>query len=126
MKTVTLSIRERLLCDGLINGFKGSMALSAKLLEDIKNIAIFSDEKTKINYRVLLRDGSVLTAENPASEENPAAAAAWDDASGTDKEVELSDETHQYLVGEIKKKDEAGDIVIAEAPVFISLSGKLK
>ncbi len=114
MKTVSLNIKERLLAEGLINGFKGSMALSAKLIDDIKNIAIFAEEKEAIGFTLIKNDEGQVTS------------ATWNDEKSGEKSIELSEETFDYLAAEIKKKDDSGEISIVEAPIFISLSNKLK
>jgi hypothetical protein len=109
-KTLNLTIGERVKALAILDGFKGSLATLATLLEDVKNFAISEEEWTAANLvKTPQADGTVTWK--------------WDDTG--EKPIEAQAATITFLKDEIKKKSDANEITLADVSL-ISLDKKLQ
>lgn len=101
LKTVNLTLGERLGALKLLDQFKGGMAALRVILEDVKQFPITDEEwKTANLVKSPAGDGS----ENWK----------WDDLPVSNKEITVQPETAAYLTSAIKAKSDAGDISLAD------------
>lgn len=109
---LSLSISERLFCLTVLNAFKGNLEKLSVILEDIKKFPIIEEEwKNAEKKETKMPDGTIQWN--------------WNDEKGGEKEIEISVATADYLKGEIKRKDDAGEFTLADKNI-ISLKEKLK
>lgn len=109
-KTVSLTLGERLAAVRLFDLFKGSISVLSILLEEVKKFVINAEEWEKANL--------VKTPAGDGTE-----SWKWSEE-GTDKDIEVQPETVEYLLAEIKKKSDAGEITLADV-ALVSLEKKL-
>ena len=117
-KKVTLTIGERFALlkpqGGLLNEYKGTTDGLAFVLEDAKVLSITeADWKAANLVKTPIMEGDKQVGES----------LKWDDV-GSDKEVELSGYTVEWVLAQIKAKDDKGEITIADH-VLITLKQKL-
>lgn len=112
MKKLKLSIGERVAAIKIFDAFKGSLVVLSVLLEDVKLVAITDAEWKKADLV------KTKTQDGKSEQWN------WKEE-GNEKEVNLQKESVEYLLAEIKKKSDAGELTLADA-VLISLEKKLK
>ena len=116
-KKISFTISERI--KGLVpilNEFKGGLVTLAKIVDDVKKIAVTEEEWKKADKKE-----TVVKNENGKD----VTQITWDDAKGGEKEIELEKETLDYLKGAIEKKDEAGEITLADM-ILVGINKKLK
>ena len=112
-KKITLTIQERLEATKLLNDFKGSLDKLAIILEDIKLFPLSDEDLAKIEGKASVSpDGRQILN--------------WNILLGEAllKEVEIKEETLEYLRTAIKKKSEDGKWGIGDSAV-ITLKDKL-
>lgn len=114
MIKLTISERHRTII--LLNEFKGNLDTLVSILDDIKKLAI-TDEDWKRAEKV------IETVKNEKGENVPQW--RWSDIKGGEKEIEFEKKTLEYLKETINKKDEAGELTLADA-LLVSLNNKLK
>ena len=112
MKKVILSIGERIAAIKIFDGFKGSLATLAVLLEDVKPVAVSEEDWKKAELK------KTPTADGKSEQWN------WKEE-GQEKEVTLQKESVDYLLAEIKRKSDTGEVTLADI-ALISLEKKLK
>jgi hypothetical protein len=109
MKTLTLTIGERLAALKIFDAFKGSVTELVTIMDDVKQLVITPEDWTAANRVVTKTD----TGEQWK----------WDEATeATWKEVTLQAASVSYLLKSINEKT---DVTIADI-ALISLSNKLK
>ena len=116
-KTITLTIGERLAAVRLFDAFKGSISVLSVLLEDVKKFVISQEEWEKAN---LVKTPGLDAEGKPTGNETW----KWNEV-GTDKEIVAEQDSVDYLLGEIKKKSDAGEITLADV-ALVTLEKKLK
>lgn len=109
-KTINLTIGERIAALKIFDGFKGSLATLATLIEDVKQFTISPEEWEKAERKV---------ETNPDGTENW----KWEEDKVL-KDVTMQEPTAQFLKDEIKKKSDAGEITLKDV-ALASLSKKL-
>lgn len=113
-KTVTLTIGERLAALVLFDAFKGSISQLAVVHDDIKKVAI------------PLADWEAAGREIVKSEDGKNESWKWNEADEkTWKEIEIGDDSVEYLIKSIKGKSDAGEISLKDT-ALISLNAKLQ
>lgn len=117
-KEIILTISERVATAKILNAFKGDLTVLALLLEDIKKIAITEEEWTAAE----LKKTPILNEQGePSGQESW----AWQDKEELNKTVELASDTVSYILEQIKVKEDAKEITMADVPL-ITIKGKLK
>lgn len=108
-KTLSLTIGERLAALKMFDAFKGSVTALASLMDDIKQFPISSEEwETAKLVKTPNADGTEQWN--------------WDDTGV--KEITVQESTLTYLVDEIKKKSDAGEVTLADL-ALVTLEKKL-
>ena len=110
MKTIALTLGERLAAVRMFDSFKGSISVLAVLLEDVKKFVIDAEEWEKANL--------IKTPAGDGTE-----SWKWNEE-GTDKDIEIQPESVEYLLAEIKKKSDTGEITLADV-ALVTLEKKL-
>lgn len=111
MKTVSLSLAERVNVVAVLNDFKGGLDKLAVILEDVKAIAVTAEEWKEAGQVIKdLGDGQQQVT--------------WQDDKVADKEINLQPATVDYIREVIKKKDESGEFGVTDK-AFITLKEKL-
>jgi hypothetical protein len=106
-KVISLSVRERIYALGLFNQFKGGMNVLKKILDDSVVVEIGTEEGKEIELKL--------------SEKN----ITWNNEKAKNKELELHEESVEYLVGKINEKDKAGELTLGDS-VVLELKEKLE
>lgn len=109
-KTINLTIGERLAALKLFDAFKGSITTLAGIMDDVKQFPVTAEEWTEAN---------LVKTPNQDGTENW----KWDEK--VNKDVTLAAVTVQYLLEEINKKSDAGEVTLADM-ALLSLNEKLK
>lgn len=149
-KTVSLTIGERLAAVKMFDAFKGSISVLATIMEDVKFFPVTDEEWKNANLTKVVTYKTVVNATEKATfvtkeygTEGNEERAAFEVSSNTPeetttvenenwkwnetepKEITMKQETATYLVAEITKKSDAGEVTIADVPL-VSLLSKLK
>lgn len=149
-KTVSLTIGERLAAVKMFDAFKGSISVLATIMEDVKSFPVTEDEWVKANLTKVVTYKTVVNATEKATfvtkeygVDDTESRAAFELSATTPeetttvetenwkwnetdpKEISMKQETATYLVSEITKKSDAGEVTIADVPL-VSLLSKLK
>ena len=111
MKTLNLTISERIRALALLNAFKGSLEQLAVIVEDIKQFSI-SDAEWEQAERVITDNGDGTQR------------MTWKDENVPEKEITLQPVTLEYLRKTIAELDEKGEFSLTDQP-FITLFSKL-
>lgn len=109
-KTINVTIGERMAALKLFDAFKGSLATLSTLLEDVKQFTVTEAE---------WKEANLIKTPSPNGETEQW---KWDDT--IMKDVVLQPDTVKYLVEEIKKKSDAGEMTLADISL-IALEKKL-
>lgn len=108
-KEVSLTNAERLELSKILNTAKFStLADMGFALEDAKAVVHTEEERTAINFRIINNGENI----------------AWDE-NGVEKKIELSQSAVDAVLAEIKAKEAAGTVTIADQNL-ITLQAKLK
>lgn len=108
-KDITLTTAERVYAGDLLTLWKGNVLTDGPaLMEGAKLIVLSQDEQKEINFR---QDG---------------AQRLWDEAKSPPKDIELNQETVDYLLAKMKERDEAKETGFLEIGIVQSLRDKLK
>mgnify|MGYP001611640220 CR=1 FL=1 len=111
LKKVSLTISERIRALAILNSFKGDLDKLSLILEDIKEFPITEEDWAKAEKKVTdTGDGNSQWT--------------WDDEKGGEKEITVHPEVIDYIVAEIKKKNDAGEFTLQDK-AFITLKTKL-
>jgi hypothetical protein len=102
MKTIELTISERLFALAILNGFKGNLETLALILEDIKQLPIAEEEWAKAE----------LVKEK--NEDGTEKQWRWSDEKGGVKSVNLQKETAKFLQETMKSKSEKGEFALSD------------
>jgi hypothetical protein len=117
-KEVTLTISERVGATKILNGFKGNLDQLALMLEGLKSIVVSAEEWVKAE----LVKAPILDAQGkPTGQEN------WnwvDHSPELDKAITLESEVTFYILNDLKAKEEAKEITMADV-ALITLKKKL-
>jgi hypothetical protein len=147
-KTVSLSIGERLKAIAIFDAFKGSISTLATIMDDVKSFPVTPEEwiavglKKIVLYKLTDENGKETSVSKEYGQENKDRESfeALEKASGKTvdvqneswkweeaepKDITLNAGTVEYLLSEIKKKDDAQEITLADLPL-VSLQNKLK
>lgn len=111
MKTISLNVSERLFAITILNTFKGSLSDLAVILEDIKQFPLLEDEWEKAERKTTQVGQETLTQ--------------WNDEKGGEKEINLQNETIDYLMETIKEKDKKKEFGLVNRAA-ITLFEKIK
>ncbi len=127
-KEVKLTIGERAKLIGIMNEFKGNLSTMSVLLEDIKPLTITEEDWKKAKLVKTPTDEEVkkildADPEQPSKKEVPQQWKWQED--GSERVVKLQKESVDYILNEIKKKSDAGEITINDASL-IAIDKKLK
>lgn len=116
-KEISLTISERVALVKILNSFKGDLSVLAKLLDDMKKVAITPEEweKAELKKTPILDDKG-----NPTGQESW----AWQDKEEFNKTVELDSETTLYVQNDIKDKESKKEITMSDV-ALITLKTKL-
>lgn len=109
-KTLSLTIGERVKALGILDGFKGSLATLATLLEDVKQFVVTDEEWTAAD---------LVKTPTPDGKETW----KWNE-SAPEKEVTIQAPTVDVLKADIKTKSDANELTIADV-ALVSLDKKL-
>jgi hypothetical protein len=121
MKTIEITIGERVVAINILNAGKFDNRQLAYVLEDIKKLAVTPEEWEQSNLKKTPSDEELngLSAEERAKTPQTW---KWDET--VTKQVELSQETVDYLKGAIKQKSDAKELTLQDAAV-VTLDKKL-
>lgn len=116
-KEISLTISERVKTIGILNDFKGNLDMLAKILDDIKKIAITPEEWTAA--------GLVKTpVKNAQGELTGQETWNWNDKEELNKTVTLDGDTILYIQNALKEKEDKKEISLADG-ALITLKAKL-
>lgn len=121
-KTLNLTIGERLAAIKLFDAFKGGLSTLATLVEDVKAFSMSEADWTKAGLVKTPSDEAVALL---SPEQRATAQQTWKwNEEGQEKDIVVQEPTRAYLLGEIKKKSDAGEITLADL-ALVSLEKKL-
>lgn len=113
VKTLKLSVAERLKATYLLNEFKGSLEKLSVILEDIKQFTLSDEELKKIGGKVTVTPEGFQTVNWDTGLEDLIA-----------KDIKIQEVTLEYLRTTIKTKSEKGEFGLGDVAV-IGLKEKL-
>ena len=109
-KSIELTVGERMAALRILNAFKGDTLTLKAILEDVKQFPVSEEEWKEAELVKTKAEGDLENWQ-------------WNDKKVI-KEVTVQNETSKYLKDEIKKKSDALEITVADAPL-ITLGDKL-
>lgn len=149
-KELSLTIGERLAAIKIFDAFKGSISVLATIMDDVKSFPVTDEEwkgadlKKVVTYKTVVKateKATFITKEygvdaidertsyeasaNTEEETTTLESENWKWAEKEPKEITVKQETANYLLAEINKKSDAGEVTIADVPL-VSLLSKLK
>lgn len=147
-KQVTLTLGERKTLIDVLNAFKGDLSTLSKILDDIKKVAITSDEwkvaeLTKTSTFNLTKDGKTRNETIQSKEDQelldyvakmkkdgyevemtPNQFWNWQEKKEFEKEIELDNDVCMYVQNTIKDKEDKKEITMSDVSL-ITLKAKL-
>ena len=111
MKTIKMSVGERLAINNLLNGVKGGLSVINMAFKVMDRIEFKEVEAKMIEMKT-------ITSPQGTPQLN------WNDKRAKDKEIEFSDDQVTLIKDEIKTKSEAGELTTADRYI-LSLAEKL-
>ena len=114
-KKITFTLKERVDTIGILNAYKGELSGLAKVLDDIKKVAITPAEWEKAKL-----------VKTPAKNENgdPIETWNWEDKKENEKEIELDTDVIDYIKAQIKHKEDKKEVTMSDV-ALITLKAKL-
>lgn len=113
MKTYSLDFTERMRIVAILNAFKGTLADTAVVIDDLKALAATEEEAVEAKLELVPHGGAVSPQ--------------WNSVKGAAivKEVSLSDTTKAFVSKWFEEKDAKGEFTLADAG-FTSIRDKFK
>ena len=115
-KTATFTIGERLAALKIFDQFKGSISALSTLMDDVKQFPVTKEEWDTEGVNLIK---TPVKGADGQDNENW----VWQDGV-INKEITLQTDSVDYLLGEIRKKSDAGEITLADT-ALISIQKKL-
>ncbi|MBT9169538.1 MAG: hypothetical protein DDT19_02899 [Syntrophomonadaceae bacterium] len=112
LKTIFLTISERIAALAILNAFKGSLDKVAVILEDIKQLPITTEEWEAAGKTEVKNDKGEAVSWN------------WDNEKGGEKEITFQEATADFIRSDIKEKDEKNEFSLGDR-ALITLKEKL-
>lgn len=110
--TTTFDFTERIQMLAIFNQFKGNLETLTYLLDDTKKLVISEDEKTLTEFVPIEVDG-VITSYN------------WNSSKDPHKEIELSQQSVDYIKAHLDQKSQEGEITMKDA-ALLAIYNKIK